>query len=305
MFIFFVIPMITFFTLESLLWKRNRKSPLETLFGTTTWSLIVVTVAFLVTLTFVSNVFQAISWEIIGFTALQVVLVIVNIILWVNIMKSMPLSIAEPLALFRIVVMTVAAWLIFGGAITTLQIIFGSVIVAACCILAFLRGRKREKNNSTICRGGNLPPVNYARGIICLVFWIATSVGLGLIIQHIMRQGVRPITHAWIQTGMIFVAVLTFYIITRAKQLPTVFKSTFRDINHAGIGLGGVGGRVMFSFALSIFAMNVGVLNAINVATVALVVLLSALFYKERVPWYSYALIAIIVGSATVISLGI
>ncbi|MCL2846639.1 MAG: hypothetical protein FWE38_03025 [Firmicutes bacterium] len=296
MFLLLVIPMVLLLTLESLLWKRNRRAPMVSLLGTTVWSLVFVAIAFFATLPFEDTPFQNYSWEIIGFTVLQVTFIICNILLWVKIMRKVPLSVAEPIALFRIILLTVFAWIIFGGALTTVQIILGSVIFLSCMALGYIQGKNKAHLTTDRDMGG---------GMFLLFLWVLTSVGINLVTQQIMRSGVRPITHATIQNIFILVVVIVMFLIRQPRELGHAFKTILRDRNHIGIGFGGAVGRICFSFALSIFSVNVGLLTAVQVATVALVVALSAVIYKEKVRWYAYPLIIAIIVSATVISLGI
>jgi len=292
MFMLLIIGMILFLTFESLLWKKNRKSPLVTLFGTTAWSLVFVGAAFLIMLTFTDNMFANLTWAYFGFLAIQVGLITINIVLWVHIMKVMPLSIAEPLTLLRVILLALFAFWIFSSPLSVPQIILGSAIVLGVMALGLIQGKKKAFGEE-----------NYRKGILLVLLWVASSVTLNLINQHIMRMGVHPMTHPTLQTALMFVAVTAFFIIAKPKEFLPACKTVFTNKIFMGIGLGGVGGRLCFFFALSIFGVNIGILTALQVAAVALVVALSALFYKERVKWYSYVIILIIIGAATALSL--
>ena len=296
MFIFLVIPMILFFTLESLLWKRNRKSLTVSLVGVAMWSFIFVGTTFLIFLTFTDGMLENIGWVYMGLTTIQVGLIIGTILLWVQIMRTTPLSVAEPISLLRVIILTVLAFLIFQNAtISTTDIIFGSILLVACMLLGHFQGRDK----SHIARDKN-----FSRGMLYMLGWIACSVTLNLINQEIMmNHRVHPITHATMQNAIMVVGVFAFVLAFKTKQFGTIFKSAIRDKNYIGIGLGGVAGRVCFFFALANFGMNVGVLTALQVASVALVVALSAWLYRERVRWFSYVLIAVIIASAVVMSI--
>ena len=247
-------------------------------------------------LIFTDGMFDNISWAYIGLTTIQAGLIITNIFLWVHIMRTTPLSVAEPLSLLRVIVLTVLAFLIFqNGVITVTEIVFGSILVAACMLLGYFQG----KSKSHLAKDKN-----YQRGMFLLLAWVACSVTLNLINQHILQNiRVHSVTHATMQNAFMFVTIVAFLLVFKTKEFMPTFKSAIKDKNYIGIGLGGVGGRICFFFALSMFGINVGILAALQVASVALVVALSAWLYKERVRWFSYILIAIIIAAATIMSL--
>ena len=295
----FIIPMILFFTVESLLWKKNRKSPLQTLFGTTFWSLIAITIVFVTTLLNVDDPFVNFSWAVIGFISLQAGLVICNILLWVGVMKSLPLSIAEPTALSRVILLTILSVAIFGGDLGLLEILLVCGIFVSCVGLSFFQGKYKKREMDR----------NYIKGLFLLFLWVLTSVSINLIATHLLKPaafgglGVRPITQAATQVFLIFVITLVIFLIKQPKQLWTTVKESFDNKIHMCIGASGVFGRICFSIILATTAINVGILTAIQIATVALVVIYSVIFVKERPKILSYFFIAAIIACAVVLSL--
>jgi drug/metabolite transporter (DMT)-like permease len=291
--------MILFFTLESPLWKKNRQSLHVTLLGTTFWSLIAVIIAFAISFALPHNGFTNYSWLAFGLVSAQAVLVVFNILLWVAIMRCMPLSIAEPVALFRVILLTVLAFLIFGGALSVTKILLVVAIFLAVVGISLLQtiGKKRQIDK------------NYLKGFLLLFIWVLTSVGINLINQYVVgpvrfgNLGVPPITHATIQTILVFAVALIYFLIKRPREIKPAFGIILKNKIHMGIGASGVFGRVCFTIVLAFTGMNVGVLTAIQMATVALVVIYSVIFLKERPKLLSYFLIAVTIGCAVALSL--
>lgn len=299
MFMFFIIPMVLFFAVESLMWKKNRKSPLQTLYGTTFWSLISIAIVFVTTLLYEDAPFRNVDWAVMGFICLQVGFVVSNILLWVGVMKCLPLSIAEPIALSRVILLTILSVAIFGGVLSTAQIVCVGVIFASCIGIGFFQGKYKKREMD----------VNYLKGLLLVFLWVLCSVSINLITPHLVKPvvagglGVLPITQAAIQVFLIFVVATVIFLVKKPKELWPTIKDSFNNKVHMVIGASGVFGRVCFSVILSVFAINVGILTAIQMAVVALVVCYSIIFLKERPHLASYFFIAVTIAGAVVLSL--
>ena len=296
-----LIGLMVFFTaVEGLLWKKNKKSPLQTLFGATFWSLIAITIVFATSLIYDTNPFTNIDWVVMGLICVQAALIVCNVLLWVQIMRCLPLSIAEPIALFRLIFITLLAAVLFPlvASITNWQIACIVVICVSCIGIGFFQGKYRKREMDA----------NYAKGLFLLVFWVLSISALGLIIQYLLMptflggRGVKPITMNMIQILLVFAVCVVIYLIKKPKELWTTIKQSFDDKVHMGIGASGVYGRICISVIIALTGMNRGILEAIQMAAVALIVLYCVIFWKERPRLVTYFFIAATIAGATVLS---
>jgi drug/metabolite transporter (DMT)-like permease len=302
MYILLAIPMVLLFSIENVLWKYNRKSSfLTSLQGVTFWSLICVIIAF--GLSFIwqgdAGVFLNYSWLAFGMAAVQASFIVCNILLWVAVMRCMPLSIAEPFSMFRVILLLLMQFVIFGVTVGTAQVVLIIVIFAACAGISLLQtiGKKRKIDR------------NYLKGFLLLLAWVVTSVGINLVNQYVVGPkflgflAVPPITHAAIQTGLVCLISTAIFLIKSPKTYLSSFKTILTNKIHIGIGATGVFGRVCFTVILWSGATTVAVLTAIEMALIAPVVIYGVIFLKERPRIWSYILIGVIIVSATVLPL--
>lgn len=303
MYTLLLIPMILFFTVENLLWKKNKHSPLESLFGVAFWSVIAVAIGFCISLIWTPQPFANYTWTVFGFVTLQAMLVVFNILLWVLIMKLMPVSIAEPISMVRVFLMALFSLWIFGSPISLMQGILISSIFLSCVTVSLLQTIGKKKSTP------NIVDRNHAIGLALVFVWVLTSVGINLINQHVLSPvflgglGVPPITHATIQTLMVFVFALIVLTCYKPQKLLPTMRIILTDKVHIGIGASGVFARICFSAILYYTAMNVGILNAFEMASTALVVIGGVVLFKERPKLVSYFFIAIIIACAVSLSL--
>jgi len=293
--------MIFFTAVEGLLWKKNRKSPLQTLFGATFWSLIAITIVFATSLIYDDSPFRNIDLAVMGWICLQVALIVVNVLLWVQIMRCLPLSIAEPIALSRLIFITLLAAVLFPlvASITNWQIVCVVVIFLSCIAIGFFQGKYKRREMDA----------NYPKGLILLVFWVLSISALGLIIQYLLMptflggRGVNPMAMNMIQILLVFAVCVTIYLIKKPKELWATIKESFNDKVHMGIGASGVYGRICISVIIALTGMNRGILEAIQMAAVALIVLYCVIFWKERPRLIAYFFIALTIAGAVILSL--
>ena len=301
MYMILIVLMIFFTTVEGLLWKKNKKPPLRTLFGATFWSLLAITIVFATSLIYDENPFRNIDWVVMGFICLQVALIVCNVLLWVQIMRCLPLSIAEPIALFRLIIITLLAAALFPlvAEITTWQIACVVVIFLSIIGIGFFQGKYKKREMDA----------NYPKGLILLVFWVLSISALGLIIQYLLMptflggRGVNPMAMNMIQILLVFAVCMAIYLVKKPKELWATIKESFDDKIHMGIGASGVYGRICISVIIALTGMNRGILEAIQMAAVALIVLYCVIFWKERPRFITYFFIAATITSAIVLSL--
>jgi drug/metabolite transporter (DMT)-like permease len=298
MYIALIILMIFFTTIEGLLWKKNKKTPLQTLFGATFWSLIAITIVFATSLIYDDNPFRNFDWIVIGLICAQVVLIVFNVLLWVKVMQCLPLSIAEPIALFRLILISLGALWLFSASITTWQIVCIIIICISVIGIGYFQGKYKKRENA-----------DYLKGLLFLIGWVLSISALGLIIQYLLMptflggRGVNPMAMNMVQILLVFSVVVGIYLIKKPKELWTTIKQSFDDKIHMGIGASGVYGRICISIIIALTGMNRGILEAIQMAAVALIVLYCVIFWKERPRLISYFFIAATIAGAVVLSL--
>ena len=294
-----LIPMILAFAIESLLWKKNKLKPLASLIGNAFWRFVFVVGVFLIFFAVTGvSVFDNLTWRIVGFIFLLHVFGVSAVMLMVKIMQNMCVSIADPLTLFRIVPLTILSWLIFGGGLTYQEIILVVLIVAFCSALGFFQGRHEAKLKKQCCT----PQGDFKKGVLYLLLWSVCVVIMDLIINYMSYTGLHPITFSALRAvTFLMAASAVFLIFKRGNRVRTILTAIK---NRTMIIIGAIFAihSILFITLLS-YIENVGILIAIGVASVPIVVLCGTLFMREKLKWYSFAFIGLIIACVVLLTI--
>ena len=303
MYYFLLFPMIIGFASESLLWKRNKLKPLVSLIGNATWRFVFVFSVFMVFFAINgTEVLENLTWEVLGFTLLLHVFGVSAVMLMVKIMQNMCVSIVEPLSLFRIIPLTILSWLIFGGNLSPWEFILVALIFIFCASLGFFQ-RRHESNLKKACcmpalegsvENLEAPVGDFNKGLIYMALWTICAVTMDLIINHMSHTGVHPITFSALRAiTFLGVAFLVFMIFKRGDRKASLVKAVKNKIMIAIGAIFALHSILFITLLLNVD--NVGILAAIGVTSVPLVVLCGTLLMKEKIKWYSYIFIGLIV----------
>jgi len=294
--------MIIAFALENLIWKRNKLKPLVSLVGSAIWRFVFVMSACLVVFAIIGlDIFDGINPTVVGMTFLLHVFGVSAVLLWVKTMQNMCISVADPLSLFRIIPLTIASWLIFGGTLTYVQVALVVGIFVFCASLGFAQGYHENKQKK-ICCDIQKHTGDFKKGTLFLLMWCVCVVAMSLIINYMTYMKVNPFGFSALRAVTFLIsAFVVFMIFKRGEKLSSV-KSAFLDKNMMMIGAAFAVGSLLFIVLLGYFD-NVGILEAIGVASVTIVVLCGTLFMKEKLKWYSFILIGLILACVAVLSI--
>ena len=131
------------------------------------------------------------------------------------------------------------------------------------------------------------------------IFVCRINIGANLLNRHIGGLGVNVFTFM-----IVFTMLCLFFeglvLIGTKQNLIRVIKENWKDKIFIGASVGAI--WMLFFIPLSL-VMNIGLIDAIMVSATALTILASRIFLKEKMRWFSYVLIAIILGCAVVIGI--
>ena len=296
--------MIIAFAAETILWKRNKLSTLDALFANAFWRFVFVVLAFFLLWPIMGTdeMFYRVGWETVGWAFAIQIFGAGAIIAWAQTMKNMAVSLAQPLSLFRTIPITLASFLIFRGELSIWQILLVIAISVFCFSLGYFQGRQEIKST----KDGN-----YKKGVLFLLLWIFCFSSIDIMVQAAARTGANPITFSAIRVFAFFLTSALIYIILRRRHLREGFSNVFKkDRNMKYIG-------IMFAVSSLLFIVllagmpainlprmeNAGVLSALVVASVPLVVLYGVIFNKDRIKWYSFVLMALVIFSVIALTM--
>ncbi|MCL2846804.1 MAG: hypothetical protein FWE38_03880 [Firmicutes bacterium] len=288
---FLIIPMVLAFAVENILWKRNRLKPLTSLIGNAIWRFVFVMSVFLVFLAIMGDgVFDGLTWGVVGLTFTLHIFGVSAVMLWVKTMQNLCVSIAEPLSLFRIIPLTLLSWVIFGGRLTVWEILLVTLIFLLCGSLGFFQGRTEADKGC------------FKKGVCYIALWTCCVVSMDLIINHMSYTGVHPITFSALRAITFLMVASTVFLIFKRGGRITAIKTVLRNKIMIAIGAIFAVHSILF-ITLLLHIDNVGILTAIGVASVPLVVLWGVVFMRDRLRWYSFVFIAMIVACVAALTI--
>ena len=308
-----MVGMVLASAIEALLWKKNQHGPLETMVGSALWGSVIASPILIGTIFFYDNIFVGWAWDLIGYTVLVNVFTMICVAAWVMVLRNMPISIANPISLVRLVFLMFFSWLIFGGGLSIWEILLVGGIFFFCAMLGYfqMRGGKNQSTLSCSCGplgqcGPSCTPTerqvhNYKMGLLYMGVWLVSLVALEMFAKTVMSRDVIATTYVFIRFWLFFVACIPLIFILRRGRL----KQTARAVASPyiiGIGILWAVASALFNTLLGM-GMNVGIVSAINTAAVPLVILGGVLIFKERIRWYSYIFIILILASTVTLSL--
>ena len=287
MFYVLTVALVLIAAIEGICWKANRQSPLDTIFGISVIGVFFALAIFGLSFSWEDAPFANLTWTTVGWTALINVLVIIRVMAWVKILKYVFLSVADPLSLLWLVFLTFFSWLIFGGSLGGWEIGAVALILVSGMALGF--GQRSERGHR-----------NYKLGLAFLVLWLVAAVTNELLAKQITIEGLAPATYSALRFLIIVPMCLVLYLVLRRNPIKTL-KSVCRDKIIIAISFLFAVGTVVYMTLL--VGMNVGVLHSILTAATPLVVLMSIFIFKERLRWYNYIFIALILVGAVGLAL--
>ena len=309
---FLILGMVVAATAEALCWKKNQRGPLDTLIGSALWGAIIATPVLLITLLTADDVFQHVTLAVIGHTLLVNLFTMICIMAWVMVLKNMPISIAKPISLVRLVFLTFFSWLIFGGELGAWQIIMVGLIFVFCSSLGYLQGKDAGTSNTMSCTSGPLGQCgpscvitckanpDFKKGLLYMGIWVTSLIALEMFAKTVMETGIRSTTYVFVRFWLLFIVVIPLLFIYKNGFKKT--KAACLDKYVIAIGILWATVSTFFNTLLG-QGMNVGIVSAINTASVPLVIIGGVLIFREKVKWYSYIFIALILACAVVLSL--
>jgi|GEM_PF-3817290 len=284
--------MVLAFTAEGLLWKSNKRDKYTSMLGISVWSSIAGIVFGAIWTAIDPSIWHDVTWRQVGLTFVISIFMSVRLFSWLGVLKRMHISIAEPLSLLPIVVIVPLSWWLFGGTLIWIEITLLVVIL----LFGSKFGYFQTKHEISNCECGK-----FKKGLLFLVLWASAAIPSDLLIQYVSESGLSPGAYQLMRRSMITAIVgVALFAFNRKKFKPALLTG-LKCPNFALIAVTSViGGATYFALAGT---MNVGVLNAINVATTVLIVLGGALFFRERLRWYNYIFVSIILGSIVALSI--
>lgn len=308
---------------EALLWKKNKRGPLDSFVGMALWGFVLGAVVIAFMPIFEDDIFVNFSWMIIGHTMMVNVFTMICVAAWVMVLRNMPVSIASPISLVRLVFLLFFSWLIFGGDLSIWQILCVVLIFMFCAFLGYFGGRRNGSETSLSCTCGPLDQCaitckspNFKKALVYMAIWVASLVALEMFAQSVMVREIHAPTYVFVRFGLLFFMSIPVLIVARliikkkrAKEVsdeeieiekPGRVMSIYFDKYLIGIGILWALASTFFNALLQ--TMNVGVISAINTASVPIVVLGGVFLFREKVNWYSYIFIACILALAVGLS---
>jgi drug/metabolite transporter (DMT)-like permease len=255
-------------------------------------------IAFILNFAITKHPFAHFTLEVYGLIVLKAIIVLLCIFTWVKGIKHVPASIADPFTYLRMLGLLVVSWLLMGDKVDLTSIILTFTVSVSCVSIGIFQA-KTEKLSQNV--------KNYAKGMMWLVAWMAASILNITTFKHIAKTGVNFVTMIFFEQATyaaLSLIVLVFFI-ARQKQgivrpLLHSFDQVIRDPWLIGIGSTYLGDLLYIPLLL---VLNMGVLDAIMSVNMVLVVLISTIFYKEKIHPLVYPFIVIIVGCSIALSL--
>jgi len=257
------------------------------------WGTIFLAIIFGFSFIFFDNPFSYLTWQVFGLIVLRAFAGVIVFVCYLQAIKHLPLSVIRPLTLIKIFPLIILGDIIFGDAVTITVLVIAIVIFTAGFLLGIFSNERKNKDASTTRR-------QYTISLVWFAFFVLCNIGTNLLTRHIGGIGVNVFTFALIFTTISL--VIETIILVATKQSPLrVLKENWNDKILFGASIGD-SFWLLFFVPLSL-AMNLGLVDAIMVSAIALAVVASRLFLKEKIRIESYILIAIILGGAIAIGI--
>jgi len=282
------IPYIAVVVLCSVLYKINKKPVTVTMFMVDLWGLVLITVIFALSFIFYDDHFANFTWEAFGLLTARAVIGVISFIFYLQAIKHLPLAVIKPVQMLRMFPLIFLGEIIWGDVVTLTVLLLAIVVFVSGCLLAIIKGEKKQTTSK-----------QYFIGLAWLLLFVVINIGASLLTRHIGGMGVNVFTFAVAFTliGLVFEGL----ILIGTKQNPLrVIKENWNDKIFIGASVDSI--WLLFFVPLSL-VMNIGLIDAIMVSATALTILASRIFLKEKMRWYSYVLIAIILGCAVTIGI--
>jgi len=269
-------------TAWNLLFKINKKPALQTMYVISFWGVILALIAFGINFIFTSDPFANITWGIVGFIALRTLTGVLFLFCWIKAMKYLHISIADPIFLARLFPLLVLGWVVFGDAVSVVAIVLTVAIFLTCLLLGFVQYRfEKGKNN------------NFLRGLLWLGICMCLSVPSVFLTRYIGGFEIDVVVFILIST--IFSFIINNIIQFAAKQNP--LKTLKEGWNDKILFFASIPDNFWKLFWVPLaLNMNIGVLDAILVASTVLTIIGGIFLLKEQVPRVAYAFMATILG---------
>ena len=308
-------------TVNTLFFKKNQRSALDTLLSIGFFGMTINSVAFGVSTLFVVNPFLGLTWSIAGISIARGVLIVAGLFLVTKAFKILPVSIMSPLSMVIIVPLLLLSWWIFGDTVDTLVLILVAVMLVVCVGLVVVEGYKKDtkakttasKNNSikieplienqndalgTSTKDTTVPIKNkrklkgYWLGIIYFVTAMMCFLATQIFTRILADSGIPPFTITFFNSSVIFATVLVAFAALRKNPIKTLTENCKSPLQF---GIAITDSMWLFLYLPLVTAMNLGVLNATSRIATALTVLAGIFLFKEKPKKASYALIGIII----------
>jgi len=290
MILLLLIPAIVTSVVGSLVYKKNDKPSYMALFSNIVWGVIIGAVSFGLGFILFDDVFANITWATMGMIIFQSVIGSLCVLTWAKGVKDVPCSIADPFSQMRMFFMLGISWLIFNDTATSIDIILVCVIFLACMTMGIWQYKSEQHKGSK----------KYFWGLLWLCVWVLLSTANLGSMRMIADNGVHITTFVFFSGFITALICLPVFFFTKKINKETL-QCSFKDKWLAGIG---ITDNIWILFYIPLaMVLNLGVLDAIMVVAPALVVVFGLFLFREKIKWYIYPLIVIILGCAIALSL--
>jgi len=284
--------------------------------------------------TFFIDVFYGVTWQLVLLGILRGSLIVTGLLFIVKAFQRVPVSIISPLSMFIMFPMLFLSWLFFGDTITWLRALLMVIMFAACISLVFAQAHHMKKitpkegglasrlglirNPSSNRRDAEKNKKSFWFGLLFLLIALScfssTQVITRVLADSAINQNTSFAFFDMVRPSITFfnsivIAVVVLIIFAFLRQNP--FKTFYHNMVHitkkgkrpnvSQLGIGLTDSIWLFLYLPLVAGMNLGVLNAVGRISVAMTVIFGVVFFKEKVPWYAYPLILVVIGVGIVI----
>ena len=264
---------------------------MTTVFGSVFFSAIITAVMFALSFTFSTGQFENFSPIIWALFFAKDFCWLFQVWIWVKAIKHVPVSIADPFTLIKILLLAGMSWLIFADVISSIEIVLVLAIFGACFTMGILQHRQEEQSGN----GGN-----YKIGLALIAVWIVSAVLNTCATRYMADAGVNMFTYCALLSAISLVLAIVWLLFIRQSVLGTL-KTVVRDKIQYGIAITDIV-PTYFYIPLAL-VMNLGVLDAILNMSTTLVILCGVIFLREKIRWYIYPFMAIAITGSILLAL--
>ena len=276
---------------SSLFYKVNKHNSWVTLFAHMFWSFIIFGIAFGIGFAVHDNALRGLGdWRAWMWMVVNSICYILCIATWVQGIKTVPVSIAEPFAQIRMFSLLAVSWVLFSDVVTFVQVMLVGAIFVACVVMGYLQYRTERIKS----------PRAFLIGMMWLCLWVILSTINMTSLKGVVDAGVHVTTYGFITTLIPVAMFLPFFLWSRTPIIGSLRNAV---TNKSLVGIGFCDNIWCFFYMPIVAVMNMGVLDAIAVTSTVLVVLCGVLLLKERIRWYIYPFIFVVIGCSIALSL--